>query len=128
MAYAKLVCDHRPIKKEKFRVRLTLGGDVLEYDGNASSSAASLLEVKLLFNGVLSDADKGARFISVGLKDSFLQSFLEEPEYIQIHSKYFLPDIRSKYTIEFLSPIFLRRTRVYTDLQYIFFPDIIVSR
>ena len=34
------------------------------------------------------------------LKDFFLQSFLEEPEYIRIHGKYFLQDIRSKYNID----------------------------
>ena len=100
VTYANMVCDYRPLKKEKFRVRLTLGGDVLEYDGNASSPAASLLEAKLMFNSVISDADKGARFMAADLKDFFLQSFLEEPEYIRIHGKYFLQDIRVKYNID----------------------------
>ena len=38
--------------------------------------------------------------MSVDLKDFFLQSFLEEPEYIRIHGKYFLPDIRTKHNID----------------------------
>ena len=100
VAYANMVCDHRPLKKEKFRVRLTLGGDVLEYDGNASSPAASLLEAKLLINSTISDAHLGAKFMSIDLKDFFLQSFLEEPEYIRIHGKYFMGDIRKKYKID----------------------------
>ena len=95
-----MVCDHRPLKKEKFRVRLTLGGDVLEYDGNASSPAASLLEAKLLINSTISDSHLGAKFMSIDLKDFFLQSFLEEPEYIRIHGKYFVGEIRKKYKID----------------------------
>ena len=53
MAYANMVCDYRPLKKEKIRVRLTSGGDVLDYDGNAPAPAASLLEAKLLLNIII---------------------------------------------------------------------------
>ena len=95
-----MVCDHRPLKKKKIRVWLTLGGDVLEYDGNASSPAASLLEAKLLINSTISDAHQGAKFMCIDLKDFFLQSFLEEPEYIRIHGKYFVGEIRNKYNID----------------------------
>ena len=97
-----MVCDHRPLKKEKFRVRLTIGGDVLDYFDNTSSLAASFLESKLLINSVISDTNRGARFMTIDLKDYFLQSFLLEPEYLRIHSKYFLPDIRDKYNINSL--------------------------
>ena len=31
VTYANMVCDYRPLKEEKFRVRLTIGGDKLEY-------------------------------------------------------------------------------------------------
>ena len=88
------------MKKEKYRVRLTLGGDVLDYAGNASSPASSLLEAKLLLNSTISDANKGEKFMTADIKDFFLQSFLEEPEYIRIHGKYFLPDIRKQYKID----------------------------
>ena len=64
-----MVCDYRPLKEEKYRVRLTIGGDVLEYENNASSPAASLLETKLLLNSVISDAHAGARFMTADLKD-----------------------------------------------------------
>ena len=51
-----MVCDERPLKKEKFSVRLTIGGDVLDYFGNSASPAASLIEAKLLVNSTISDA------------------------------------------------------------------------
>ena len=75
VAYANMICDYRPLKKEKYRVRLTFGGDVLEYEGNASSPAASLLEAKLIINSVISEADRGAKFMSVDLKDFFYNHF-----------------------------------------------------
>ena len=87
VAYAIMICDHRPLKTEVYRVRLTIGGDVLDFFGDASSPAASLLEAKLLINSVISNAHKGARFMSLDIKDHFLQSMLEEPEYLRIHGK-----------------------------------------
>ena len=31
VAYANYICDHRPLKEEEWRVRLTVGGGRLEY-------------------------------------------------------------------------------------------------
>ena len=100
VAYSNMVCNHRPLKKEQDRVRLTLGGDVLDYLGDTASPAALLIESKLLFNSVISDSHLGARFMSLDIKDFFLQSILHDAEYLRIHSKYFLPDIRTKYNID----------------------------
>ena len=55
-----MVCDHGPFKSEKYRVRLTLGGDILDYFGDTSSPATSLLEATLFVNSVISDAHRGA--------------------------------------------------------------------
>ena len=81
------------------RTGLTVGGDVLDSYGDASFPAASLLESKLLLNSVISDAHRGARLLTLDIKDYFLQSILQDPEYIRIHQKYFLPDIQGKYII-----------------------------
>ena len=89
VTYANFICDHRPLKSEPYRVRITVGGDRLEYEPDAGSPAASLVETKLTINSTISDAHRGARFMSADLKDFFPQSFLEEPEYIRIHGKYF---------------------------------------
>ena len=95
-----MVCDHRPLKNGKDRVRLMLGGDVLDYFGDSSSPAASLLEAKLLVNSVIYDAHRGARFMSLDIKDYSLQSILDDPEYLRIHGNYFFSDIREKYDID----------------------------
>ena len=100
VAYANMVCDIRPHKTEKYRVRLTIGGDVLEYLGDATSPAVSLIETKMILNSVISDAAKGARFMTIDIKDYFLQSILEEPEFLRIHYRYFFDDIKKKYNID----------------------------
>ena len=75
IVYVNIVCYYRPFKKEKYRARLPLGSDVLNYDGNASSPDALLLETKLLINGVISDADSGAWFMGAYLKDFYCNHF-----------------------------------------------------
>ena len=100
VTYANFICDYRPLKSEPHRVRLTVGGDKLDCEYDAGSPAASLLETKLILNSTISDAHKGARFLSADLKDHFLASPMEETEYMRIHSRYFLDDIRKHYNID----------------------------
>ena len=95
VTYANLVCDFRPLKSEQHRVRLTVGGDKLQYDKETASPAANLLETKLLINSVISDAQSGAKFMTLDIKDFFLQSSLPDKEYMRIQIKYF-----SSYFIE----------------------------
>ena len=72
VAYANMVWDYRPTKWEKYRICLTVGGNVLDYYGDASSPAALLLESKVLLNSVISNATKGAQFCTIDIKDFYL--------------------------------------------------------
>ena len=100
VANANFVCDIHPPKSEPWRVHLVVGGDKLIYDNDAGSPAASLLETKLLINSVISDARKGARFMSLDLKDFFLKSPMKDAEYMRIHKKYLPQDIVKRYNLE----------------------------
>jgi hypothetical protein len=42
ITYGKIVCDYEPHKKEKERVRLTVGGDRLDYSGEVAISTADI--------------------------------------------------------------------------------------
>ena len=99
VTYANMVCDIRPLKNEKFRIHLTVGGDRLQYPDDTVSPAATLLETKLLLNSTISQSAQGACFMTLDIKDFFLQSLMERPEYMKIHLKYFLEDIGNKYNI-----------------------------
>ena len=99
VTYASMVCDYRPLKDEKYRVRITVGGDRLPYDNDAGSPAADLLETKLLINSTISDARKGARFMCLDIKDHFLATPMVGTEYMRAKYKYFPEDIRKKYIL-----------------------------
>ena len=53
VTYGNFIRDCRPLKTEKHRVRLTVGGDKLPCDDDAGSPAASLLETKLILNSTI---------------------------------------------------------------------------
>ena len=99
VTYATFVCDYRPLKTEPCRVRMVVGGDRLSYPNDPASPAASLLETKLLLNSTISDAHKGARFLTCDLKDHFLASPMQRPEYMKIPITRFPPDIIEKYQL-----------------------------
>ena len=99
VTYTNMICDYRSHKQEKHRVRSTIDGDRLPYNDDVSSPAVSLLETKLLLNSTISDASKGARFMTLDIKDFPLQTLMERPEYMRIYSKYFSQDRKNKYHI-----------------------------
>ena len=97
--YASFVCDIRLLKKETHRVRMVVEGDRLTYHEDTGSPAASLVETKLLLNSTISDAHKGAKFFTCDLKDFYLATPMEKPEFMQISAKHIPQDIYDKYHI-----------------------------
>eukprot|EP00957_Ditylum_brightwellii_P124117 9461674-Ditylum_brightwellii.AAC.1 len=97
-----MVCNHQPLKEEKYRIRLTIGGDKLMYDDKMASPAANLLETKLLINSTISDVFRGVRFMGIDIKDFFLQTPLPpgECEYMWVHVKYFDEELKRLYNID----------------------------
>ena len=78
--------DIPPLKDEKYRVCLTVGGDKLEFLGNTSSVAAFLAtSVKVLLNNVVST--DGAIFTTADIEYFFYGSHLPDPEYMKIPLK-----------------------------------------
>ena len=77
--------DILPLKDEKYRVRITVRGDKLNFCGDASSVAASLATLKLLLNSVVYTKD--AVFTTADIKVFFYASFLPDPEYMKIKLK-----------------------------------------
>ena len=82
--HTSFICDYRPLKQEAYRIRITVRGNGLPYNNNARSLVVNLLEIKLLLNSTISDADKGARFMSVDTKDHFLAIPMQELEHMRV--------------------------------------------
>ena len=95
VTYASMVCDYRPLKEEKYRCRLVVGGDKLPYTDDAAAPAANLLETKLLINSTISQPS--ARFMSIDISNFFLSSTMPQPEFMKIHRDDIPTDILTKY-------------------------------
>ena len=72
VTYATFVLDHRPLKTEEYRDRITVGVNMLSYEEDSGSPAANLLETKVLINSAISDAKSSAQFMTADIKDYFL--------------------------------------------------------
>jgi hypothetical protein len=57
ITYGKIVCDYKSHKKEKERVRLTVGGDRLDYSREVATSTADITYFKILINSTLYTKD-----------------------------------------------------------------------
>ena len=91
MTDAHMVCDYRPLKDEKYRVKLTIGCNKLDYHDKTASPTANLLDTKNLLNRTILDADKGSWFMIIDIKVCFLMIPLpvHDCKYIHIYSQYF---------------------------------------
>ena len=99
VTYVAFACDSRPLKDEKWRIQLVVGGDRLDFNFDTGSPATDLTEWKILLNSVISDASDGARFVSIDLKDMFLHTIMKDPEFMKVPYKYFPEDIRKRYQL-----------------------------
>ena len=70
VTYYRPVCDIRPKKEEKFRVRITVGGDRVNYPGEVSTPTSDLSTAKLLINSTIST--DSARFMSMDISNFYL--------------------------------------------------------
>jgi hypothetical protein len=82
ITYGKIVCDYRPHKKEKKRVRLTVGGDRLDYSGDVATSTADITTLKILIKSTLSTED--AAIIMMDIKNYYLGNPLPRFEYMKM--------------------------------------------
>ena len=98
VTYGRLVATLRPNKTEVNRVRLTVGGDRLEFTGNTTTRMASLTTTKCLFNSVLST--KNAKFLSLDIKDFYYKTPLEVYEYMQLPLKLIPQEIIDEYKLQ----------------------------
>jgi hypothetical protein len=101
ITYGKIVCDYRPHKKEKERVKLTVGGDMLDYSGDVATSTADITTSKILMNGTLSTADSAMMMMDI--KNYYLGTPLPRFENIKMLLSRFPEEIVDKYNLSALA-------------------------
>ena len=98
IAYGKIVCNVRPHKAETKRIRLTFGGSNTTTTINCGTPTANLLTVKLLINSIVSTP--GAKFLGLDLKDFYLNTPMERPEYLRMKIDNFPEDVIEQYGLK----------------------------
>jgi hypothetical protein len=76
------VCDYQPHKKEKERVWLTVGGDILDYSGDVATSTTDITTFKILINRTLSVED--AAMMMMDIKNYYLGTLLPRCAYMNM--------------------------------------------
>ncbi len=87
----------RPQKKEKERTRLTVVGTYIDYPWDKAVPTSDLTTAKLLFNSVISTP--GATFHGGDLKNFYLNTPMDRPEYMRLKFDLIPPEIVDKYNL-----------------------------
>ena len=98
IAFSRIVCNVRPQKSKVNRTRLTYGGSNLVVPMDCGTPTADLITIKLLLNSVVST--KGAKFMCIDIKDFYLNTPLERPEYLRMKLTHFPQDVKDHYNLE----------------------------
>jgi hypothetical protein len=101
ITYGKIVCDYKPHKKEKERVRLTVGGDILDYSGDVATSTADVTTFKILNISTLSTEE--AAMMMMDIKNYYLGTPLPWFENMKMLMSRFPKEIVQEYNLNALA-------------------------
>jgi len=97
VTYARIVIDHRPQKEDPNRVRITVGGNLIDYPFELTTRTADMGSSKILWNSVISTKD--ARFAGTDIKNMYLETPLDRYEYMEMPLTLFPADIIEYYKL-----------------------------
>ena len=95
ISFSKFICTFCPEKSDPKITYITIAGQDIKYPGDFGTKTASLDLLKLLLNSVLSR--KCAKFVTFDIKNFYLQTPLDRPEYVRIN----LADIPQEFIDEY---------------------------
>jgi hypothetical protein len=85
VTYGRFVVDISPNKSEVHRVRLTVGGNLIQYPGDVSTHSADLTTSKCLWNSTIST--DGAKYMCLDVNNFYLGTPMSTFEYMRIPTK-----------------------------------------
>ena len=97
VTYANVVVDYRPQKTDPNRIRITAGGNLINYPGELTTRTADITTSKLHWNSVLST--QKAKYMCLDLKNFYLSAPLDRYEYMRIPFELFPPWIVAQYNL-----------------------------
>jgi hypothetical protein len=82
VTYAWVIVDFRPQKADPYRIRITAGGNLINYPGELSTRTADLTTSKLMWNSILSTV--GAKCMCLDIKNFYLTAPLDCYKYMKM--------------------------------------------
>ena len=79
-------------------MRITVGGDRINYPGEVGTPTADMLLVKLLFNSIVST--KGAKFMSLDISNFYLNTPMKRYEYMRMKLSDIPEDVQEHYKLK----------------------------
>eukprot|EP00804_Cyclotella_cryptica_P019675 CCRYP_016443-RA/>CCRYP_016443-RA protein AED:0.57 eAED:0.37 QI:0/0/0/1/1/1/2/0/345 len=97
VTYARIVVDYRPQKEDPNRVRITVGGNLIDYPGELTTRTADLTTAKILWNSTLSTP--GAKFGAADVGNFYLATPLDRFKYMRIKAELVPEDFKRQYKL-----------------------------
>ena len=97
VTYGRICANFRPEKDDPNRIRLTVGGNNINFPGDCGTPTCSMLTVKILLNSVVSTP--GAKFMTIDIKDFYLMTPMPRPEYMRLKMDDMPEDIIELYNL-----------------------------
>ncbi len=97
VTYTRIVVDYRPQKADPNRVRLTVGGNLIDYPGELTTHTADLTTTKMLWNSVISTKD--ARYLCLDIKNFYLGTPMDRFEYMKMPNNIFPSETIKQYNL-----------------------------
>ena len=82
VTYTQIVVDYRPQKADPDRVRITAGGNLIQYPGELTTRTSDLRTTKIMLNSVIST--EGARYMTADAANFYLATPMKRKEYLRI--------------------------------------------
>jgi hypothetical protein len=118
VAYAHVVVDFCLQKAKPHLIRITAGGNLINYPGELSTQTADLTTSKLMWNSVLST--EGAKYMCLNIKNFYLTDPLDRFEYMKMPLVLFPEWIKIQYELDkytFNGFVYLKMRRAVWGLQ-----------
>jgi hypothetical protein len=86
VTYTRIVVNYRPQKEDPNRVRLMVGGNLIDYQGELTTCTANLTTTKMLWNSIISTND--TRYLCLNIKNFYLGTPMDWFEYENAHQHF----------------------------------------
>jgi Reverse transcriptase (RNA-dependent DNA polymerase) len=100
--YIRIVSELRPHKADPYRVRCTVGGNLIDFPGNKSTKVAELVTIKCLLNNIISNP--GAQATCIDVKDFYLNNVLPSHEFVFFQADFIPPEFYEQYNDKIVPP------------------------